>query len=252
MINILKTDFYKSYRTTSSWVISVISVLSAFITSFSMFWLYIDPDLSSLFDPSAINFYQIASMVLSGNTFLIGIFAVMFAVSDFSYGTIKNIASKGYRREDIYASKFLTALGFAIFNLLLTFITSFITAQIMINTKISGFFNYDKEFFPSLSKYCLQLVAYLSIAILLAMLIRSLGASLAIFLAFVFLEGSAVQLIDKLIHDVFNSDFSVAPYFINGAFSNPDQTVQGVIVLAVYIVVATAVGLYTFRKRDIN
>ena len=84
------------------------------------------------------------------------------------------------------------------------------------------------------------------------MLIRSLGASLAIFLAFVFLEGSAVQLIDKLIHDVFNSDFSVAPYFINGAFSNPDQTVQGVIVLAVYIVVATAVGLYTFRKRDIN
>lgn len=122
----------------------------------------------------------------------------------------------------------------------------------MVNTKISEFFKYNEDFHTLLSKYALSIVAYISIAILLAMLFRSLGSALSIFLVFFFLENSAVQLINKLIHNIFNSDFSVAPYSISGAFTDPDKTVQGVIVVLVYIAAATAIGLYTFRKRDIN
>lgn len=251
MLNILKTDFYKAFRTPSFWVISVITILSSLLSSFSIFWLLTQPEFAELIE-IAPGFFQTVPGVTSGCIFLIGIFAVMFSVSDFNYGTIKNIASKGYRREYIYISKFVTAIGVAIISLLLSFLTAFITAQIMINNKISGFFDYNAEFHLSLSKQALLIVAYISIAVLLAMLFRSLGPALSVFLAYFFLQNSIVQLINKLIHDVFNSDFSVAPYFINGAFSDPDKTVQGVIVLLVYIVVTTAIGLYTFRKRDIN
>lgn len=257
MLNILKTDFYKAFRTPSFWVISVITILSSLLSSFSLFWLLTQPEFMAqpelaVFMDIPTNFFGAIPRIITGCIFLIGIFAVMFSVSDFNYGTIKNIASKGYRREYIYFSKFVAAIGIAIINLLLSCLTAFITAQIMINNKISGFFDYNNEFFVSLSKQLLTIVAYISIAVLLAMLFRSLGSALSVFLAYFFLEDSIVQLINKLIHDVFNSDFSVAPYFINGVFSDPNKTVQGVIVLLIYIVVTTAIGLYTFRKRDIN
>lgn len=183
---------------------------------------------------------------------MIGIFAVMLAVSEFSYGTIKNIASKGYRREFIYLSKFITTLVVAIVNILLSFATSFITAQIMINNRLPEFFNIDNSFWETVGKNSLQLVAYLSIAIFLAMFFRSLGSSLAIFLAFVFLESSAAALINQLFKDVLKLEFTVEPYTIFGAFGDSDQLVRGIIVLLVYIAVATVVGIYTFKQRDIN
>lgn len=256
MIRILSTDFYKAFRTPSFWIISIVNIFCSLLLSISMFWIFNvfleNPDLEEVLAGSTQNFFQLAPGIISSCTFLIGIFASMFTVSDFNYGTIKNIASKGYRREYIYASKFITILAFAIINLLLSFITSFITAQIMINNKIPDFFKFNNDFFAEISKYSLQLLAYVSVAILLAMLIRSLGASLAVFLAFVFLEGSATQLINKLIHDLFKSDFSITPYTIGGAFSVSSQTTQGIIVLVIYIVLTTAAGIYTFKMRDIN
>lgn len=252
MLNILKTDFYKAFRTPSFWVISVITILYSALTSFSFFWIFTQPEFTELINAVQPNFFQTVPQTLFACALPIGIFAVMSSVSDFNYGTIKNIASKGYGREYIYFSKFVTAIVFAIITLLLSFLTSFITAQIVVNTKIPDFFKYNEDFYIVLSKIALSIVAYISIAILLAMLFRSLGSALSIFLIFFFLESSIIELINKLIHDVFNSDFSVAPYFISQAFSATDNTSQSVIVLLVYIVVTTAIGLYTFRKRDIN
>lgn len=255
MIKILKTDFFKAVRTPSFWVISLLCVLFSFIVSFSLFFVYTIPEISQEFAQNQLftpNFFSSFLSVVTECTFLVGIFTLMFSVSDFSFGTIKNLASKGYPREFIYFSKFITSLGVAIFNVVLSFITSFITAQIMVNTKIQGFFNYNNDFLPELAKYSFKLVAYISVAIFLAMLIRSLGASLAIFLAFFFLESPAAILINKLISSVFNSSFSVSPYFISGTFAGSDQVVQSVIVLLAYIVITTAVGIFTFKQRDIN
>ena len=122
----------------------------------------------------------------------------------------------------------------------------------MINNRLPEFFNFDNAFWEIVSKDSFKLVAYLSIAIFLAMLFRSLGSSLAIFLAFVFLESGAAALVNKFINDVLKLEFSVNPYTIFGAFSDSAQTLRGVIVLLVYIALATATGIYTFRQRDIN
>lgn len=257
MINILKTDFYKAFRTTSFWVILIINILYTVFFSFCLFVSYLfileSHELTDImFDTTIPNFFQSVPSILTGSTFLIGIFAIMFFTSDFTYGTIKNIASKGYRRAYIYLSKFITVLTFAAIYLFLSFITSFFTAQIVVNSKIPEFFNFDNNFIQSMSKYSLQLVTYISIAVLLAVLFRSLGPSIATFLGFIFFESSISELINKLIHYIFKSDFSVIPYTINGAFSNSAQTTQGIIVLLIYIIAAFAIGLYTFEKCDIN
>lgn len=257
MLNVLKIDFYKAFRTVSFWVISVLNILFVVFSSFLMFSIYVtalnEPsEFSDIILQNVLPFFKFIPRFIPQCTFLIGIFAVMFAVSEFSYGTIKNIASKGYRREFIYLSKFITALVVAIVNILLSFATSFITAQIMINNRLPEFFNIDNTFWETVGKNSLQLLAYLSIAIFLAMFFRSLGSSLAIFLAFVFLESSAAALINQLFKDVLKLEFTVDPYTIFGAFGDSDQLVRGVIVLLVYIAVATVVGIYTFKQRDIN
>lgn len=257
MLNVLKIDFYKAFRTVSFWVISVLNILFVVFSSFLMFSIYVtalnEPsEFSDIILQNVLPFFKFIPQFIPQCTFLIGIFAVMLAVSEFSYGTIKNIASKGYRREFIYLSKFITALVVAIVNILLSFATSFITAQIMINNRLPEFFNIDNTFWETVGKNSLQLVAYLSIAIFLAMFFRSLGSSLAIFLAFVFLESSAAALINQLFKDVLKLEFTVEPYTIFGAFGDSDQLVRGIIVLLVYIAVATVVGIYTFKQRDIN
>lgn len=257
MLNVLKIDFYKAFRTVSFWVISFLNVFSVFFASFTQFSIYITAlDNSSDFSDYILHslvkpFFEFFPQFISQCTFLVGIFAVMFAVSEFSYGTIKNIASKGYRREFIYLSKFITALVVAIINILIAFATSFITAKVMINDRMPGFFDIN-NFWETVGKISLQLVAYLSIAIFLAMFCRSLGSSLAIFLAFVFLESSAAALINQFLRDVLKLEFNVDPYTIFGAFFDPSQTTRGVIVLFVYIAIATVVGIYTFKQRDIN
>lgn len=257
MLNVLKIDFYKAFRTVSFWVISFLNVFSVFFASFTQFSIYLSAlDNSSEFSDYILNslvvpFFEFFPRFIFNCTFLVGIFAVMFAVSEFSYGTIKNIASKGYRREFIYLSKFITALVVTIINILIAFATSFITAKVMINDRMPGFFDIN-NFWETVGKISLQLVAYLSIAILLAMFCRSLGSSLAIFLAFVFLESSAAALINQFLRDVLKLEFNVDPYTIFGAFFDPSQTTRGVIVLLVYIAVATVVGIYTFKQRDIN
>lgn len=260
MLNILRTDIYKAIRTASFWVTLGLTIVSSMISSFVLFKVFslivgspeFDIGLELEQGASLPNFFQSVSEVMPECLFLIGIFAVMFAISDFSHGTIKNIASKGYHREYIYLSKFVTTLIYAVLSLALTFVTSFITAQIVINDSVPNFFDYNNDFAKELGYLSLQIVTYIAMAIFLATLIRSLGPALSVFLGFFFLQSTVVDLINKFIHEILKSEFSITPYTISGAFSNPDHITQGVIVLCAYTLVFTVVGLYAFRKRDIN
>lgn len=206
-----------------------------------------------MFSSDAIpKFFQLAPLSLGGCIFLVSIFAIMFSISDFSNDTIKNIASKGFHREYIYLSKLITILFFAVLSLALAFVTALITAQIVVNKAIPNFFEHNNDFAKSLGFLGLQIVTYTSIAVFLSTTFRSLGPALSIFLVFVFLESKIGDWIDKFIHDVLHSDFSIIPYTISGAFEKPLDITRGIIVLCTYVLVFTIIGLYTFRKRDIN
>ena len=256
MLKILQTDIYKAIRTASFWVTLGFSIVSSIISSFVVFKIF-----SFLSEPSELefltedlvpNFFKTVGEILPECTFLIGIFAVMFAISDFSNGTIKNIASKGYYREYIYLSKFITTLCYAFLSLALAFESSFITAKIILKDTIPSFFTYNNDFAKTLGFLSLQIVTYIAMAIFLATLIRSLGPALSVFLGFFFLQSTVINLINKFIHEILHSEFSITPYTISGAFSDSEQITRGIIVLCVYILVFTVVGLYSFRKRDIN
>lgn len=255
MTNILKTDFYKAFRTTSFWVTSILVILFSLLESFLIFWglkmTFDNAELLDLMGNHIPGFFQSVLGIISQNIFLSGIFACMFATSDFTYGTIKNTASKGYRREYIYISKFITILGITIINFILSLLTSFITAQIMIGNKIPDFFKYDNYGIKDIFALSLQIIAYISLALLLAMLFRSTGPTIATFLGFIFLEGTFIELIDQFINRVLHYDFSIGVYSISRAVSD-SYMLRGSIVILIYIVIFTLIGMYSFKKRDIN
>ena len=256
MLNMLKIDIYKAFRTTSFWVTSALVILISLLFSGMIFWGYSfsleNPELVDLTLASIPSFSQTLPAIFGSCVFLIGIFATMFATSDFTYGTIKNIASKGYKREYIYLSKFITIICVSIINIILSFITSFITAQIIIGNKIPDFFKFDNLFTQNILSLLLQTIAYISIAVLLSMSIRSLGPALATFLAFIFLKNTIITMINKFISDVIHSSFIINPYTITYAFEDNAHMLRGCIVVLIYIIVSTVAGMYIFRKRDIN
>lgn len=257
MLNILRTDIYKAIRTASFWVIlgiaTVISALISFKAVDEVNDLCKELSTVGMLSSDAVpKFFQLVPLSLGMCIFLISIFAIMFSISDFSNSTIKNVASKGFPREYIYLSKFISILFVAALSMILAFVTSFITAQILVNDIVPNFFEYSNDFAQSLGFLSLQIVTYTSIAVFLSTTFRSLGPALSSFLVFVFFEGKIVDWINEFIRNVLNIEFSITPYTISGAFSNPDQIAQGIIVLCTYILVFTVVGLYTFRKRDIN
>ncbi len=255
MINILKTDFYKAFRATSFWVTSTLVILFSLLESFLIFWgfkMTVDnAELLDLMGNYIPGFFQAVLGIISQNIFLSGIFACVFATSDFTHGTIKNIASKGYRREYIYASKFITTLGVTIIHFILCFLTSFITAQIVIGNKIPDFFKYSNYDIKNIFALSLQIIAYISLALLLAMLFRSTGPTIATFLGFIFLEGTFIELIDQFINHVLHQNFSISAYSISRAVAD-SYMLRGSIVILIYIVIFTLIGMYSFNKRDIN
>lgn len=254
MLNVLKTDIYKIFRTPSFWVCLAFSIFFTLFLSFATAWSFVDPTFSELYQIGNLEsefFNNAASIMFSSCSTLISIFAVIFTVHEFSFGTIKNTISRGIRREYIYASKFLTSFFVAIIHYVISFITSFMVCQVMVNNKIPNFFNYSNEFHESLLKNLLTTIAYISIALLIGTLLRSQGPASSCFLVLFTLGGTAVLAVEKLINSIFDINMSLRQYYIDDAFSNPAHTTQGVIVLLAYIVVTTAIGIYAFKKRDI-
>ncbi|HAU87475.1 MAG TPA: hypothetical protein DCW90_18915 [Lachnospiraceae bacterium] len=257
MLNILRADIYKAVRSPLFWC--TFGLVELFLVStaygqFSYYALVVLTNNPEIIPPSADgipDFFNVLCFLLHETIFLLGSFAVMFAVNEFSHGTIKNIASKGYRRAYIYLSKFITAIGFAVFSLVLQVLTAFVIAKIVIKNTIPNYFELNNDSAKELGFTFLKIVAYLSIAIFLAFLIRSSGPAIGSFLGFFFLKEMFINQIDNFIYNVLHSEFSIKPYTIYYSF-NPEKISQGIIVLCTYILVFTCIGIYNFRKRDIN
>ena len=269
MLNILRADINKAVRSKLFWVILGLTVASEIMVSYSSFSIYSLAATTN--DPNLIppggfhSFVEIVIRTLPDTGVLVGIFAILFAMYEFSHGTIKNISSKGYHREYIYLSKFVTALGVAVFSMALQVVISFVMAKIIVKNAIPNFFDDNIGFAKNLGFFSLQIIAYIALALFLVFVIRSLGPALSIFIVYYFLQQIIPLTFDDMLQKTFHTKLSLEPYMISNAFYSsmdllgiadvsltPDQVTRGIIVLCTYILVFTIVGIYTFRKRDIN
>ena len=256
MLSVLKSDFYKLFLRRSFYVCGLISgalgvLLVVLINNQFPF--------AKEFGYNGINSITIG---LGQVTLLTTVFVSMFIPSEFAYGTIKNICSKGINRGVIYSSKLLVGVFTSVIYTLFTAVCGFVAGSLMWGV---GDFKQD-EFLDIIKMVALFILAEIclqSVFIMIGFLIRHTGGTVAANLGiYIATDIIIIPIIDfmikisnwvKLENSV--SDYWVGSYaqnFLSNVNLQQDVITRGVIVCLAYLIVSTIIGMFVFYKRDIK
>ena len=282
MLKLIKSDFYKLFRMKSLYICAAIAAVLAGLGIFSLNTLdrmqYAMYGLEDMFVSQYTGVYSFTIGIGSAGLFAT-IIVSMFSASEFKFGTIKNIASRGISRTSIYFSKYIVTVFVSILYTLVCGIAAFIAGCCL-----GGVGDFDRTIFLDvlevLGLFLLAMIAMQSIFQMIGFLVRSTGWTIGTNIAiFAFLPAMVLNLVDMAVNNWIApavssvewlsswlkiENFSSAqywPFSYLSEFTNVDvlhmeffQPVitRGIIVCAVYIVLATAIGVFTFQKRDID
>ena len=272
MGNLMAVDFYKIFRTKSFYVIGAIllaiTVLNSAVICSGYIWAYEEQlsnmaNTASSFGSSFGNAWSIIFSSFSNISSLVAMMSILFMCSEFSFGTMKNIASKGYSRMGIYLSKFLiSALCLCIY-FILTFITSFVTCVVVVGNRVPNFFKLPTHMFLPLFFIFLFLLVDISFALMISSLVKKSGQAIATYIVPTLIANILLSILDiNLFKNILKTDFRLSDYVYTSCLSEVlrsnlitqmyyNDIVRYFLVAVVFLLVTMLVGIYFFRKRDI-
>ena len=215
MSGLLKSDFYKLSKM-KSFPICLLIALALAVGSIFML------DYTAQFvDMGTYNASNTMLSTFAGDSkIFIAIVVSIFAASEFGFGTIKNIASRGFSRTGIYFSKLIGACVIALVIQLVYSVAYTGTAAIM-----WGFGEVSASFWPETLKIIgleiLLTLAYTSVFVMVSMLIRQSGAAIAINLCITMqFINLFVQLAQAGLHKIFNVEVALSDYLLSTNAAN--------------------------------
>lgn len=280
MLNVIKMDFYRMFKTKSFYVIWIVMAILIILTTYMSAEEYRDTEIQQEknqemqeISPEDMNFgmtvilpteaaekvtvYDIVFANIQGKVIglFIVIFAVLFSTTDLNSGYIKNIGGQVARRSRLVWSKGLSLFVYTI----LTFGISVVVQAI--SNKV--FFGYIKMgdvglFFKYL---VMQIVLHFALAMIcmaIAMLIRNNVVSMTIAVCLcmnvmvMFYSG-----IDKILKNIVPKDFHILNYTVTGKISllpmnfTNKEGLAAFVVGCIFIVVMSIISSVMFEKRDI-
>lgn len=283
MLNLIKADFYKLARLKSFYVCALVAIAFAVLGVVSIKLVaevmpqeyqqtvtdaageegnvnvrvgstgleaFEDP-----FNPTAYEMYF--GSFGSGETvpIFICIFAAIFITSEFANGTYKITLAKGRGRIKAYLSKLIgVSFASAVYVLLYQLTTIALSVALFSWGRAIG----GAEIGAMLAFLGLMLLVHIAVAALmtmLAMLLRSNAATIAIGITGLILLGLLFQVINLLV----GGDFDIARYWLLNAVpslavTNPatKEIIRALILSVVYFGGTTAIGMAAFNRRDIK
>lgn len=214
-----------------------------------------DADSGLIFEE--IGMIDIQQQMFSGDfmAIIIAVFGGIFAVSEYGYGTFKNIAGKGYSRGAIYLSRLITAIA------AVAVLTLFGMAAILLcGVVFVGPDGFTGAFWKDLAAYMgLQLVigsALTAVFVLIGELCRNLAGSISIGIAVAIVSSLLSSALDMIF---IHTDFRPSEYWLMDMSHNCPTTgfeggyvIKTVLVSAVWLAIAAAAGMWHFQKADIK
>lgn len=260
MINILKVDLYKMFKAKSFYVIGIILAAFSALNAYAFAKISLDANEELLMLINS-NFFVVFMQNVNSVVTYVTLFVVLFMVSEFSNGTIKNIATKGYLRESIYFSKLIVGAVSTLIYVAVVALSIYLPYIFVLRGHITNEFEMPKYFINSFFIMLLHLLAYISIGLMIASLVRKSGLSVVCLFAFTSLIPFILDMLDKLLASNFETKFSLSKYFISGSLgyaisqadlSIPDKDIVRVILVPIcFFVASVAIGVTVFKKRDI-
>ena len=247
MINILKVDLYKMFKAKSFYVIGIILAAFSALNAYAFAKISLDANEELLMLINS-NFFVVFMQNVNSVVTYVTLFVVLFMVSEFSNGTIKNIATKGYLRESIYFSKLIVGAVSTLIYVAVVALSIYLPYIFVLRGHITNEFEMPKYFINSFFIMLLHLLAYISIGLMIASLVRKSGLSVVCLFAFTSLIPFILDMLDKLLASNFETKFSLSKYFISGSLgyaisqadlSIPDKDIVRVILVPICFFVAS-------------
>lgn len=268
MSRLLKSDFYKLSKTKSFFVCLLVCAALAvgyvflmdFTSSVAQNIEINDPtgEATSILTSELSASAQLPFSFAANGTLFAAIVVGIFVACEFGFGTIKNSASRGFSRTKIYLSKMTVSFVLSTVLVLTYSIVNAITGTI-----VWGFGEVGPDYWSMLLKVAgleiLLNLAFTSVFVTIATLVRQTGAAIAINICIMQFSTFLVQMGELLLDKVFHVQVTVSNYLISTNISQiatqpltNELAVRGLIVGVAYLAISIAVGLWAFNKRDIK
>lgn len=281
MLNILRMDLYRMFKSKSLWIIWIIMILLIVGTSY-LNYAEIEMESSpeqtemtettagenepvnlgmSVFVPTEpgedVTVFDMVYANLQAKfiALFIVIFAVMFSTADITSGYIKNIGGQVRSRGQLILSKALLLFLYTVLTLVLFILVQALSNQIFLGYVEWGdgakFLQYVGT--ETFLHYAMTLIC-MAIAIIARNNVFSMIASVLLCMNFMVILYSFV---DKAIAKTGIKDFHLLNYTVTGKMSmlSMDITrkdiIGGICVAAVFVIVTTVLSSLIFEKRDI-
>ncbi len=262
MLNLFKSDFYKILKSKSlkvCWLIMLfLAVLIPVINNAMMDQMTeaakTQPDMIlPIFDGFKSIFLSISGG--GGNVMIVlAILAAIFISSEFTNGTMKNIASKAYSRTQIYLSKLLVIL---IANTVI--LLSFIACSAVTGTILWGFGTAPDDAVSKVLTFLgVEIILFLGLTALftmIGMLIRNVGGAIAVNICIYMFATIIISLLQYFVF----KDSEISKYWIiNNTIMAAETTVTSetlrisIVNGLIFLIAPSLIGGFFFNKNDIK
>lgn len=268
MLQLLRADFYKLSKMKSFFICLLILLalivgsvfLSDYTNNQNKGQTTVDENgqTVSLYDDSLSASSMLTSTFSIDTVLFASIVISLLCANEFGFGTIKNTAARGFRRSQIYCSKLLVSMTVLLCMGLVGGIGMTVTA-----TALWGFGDVGADYWVNLLQTMgLQILlcfAFTAVFATISVLARSSGGAIALNICVLQFSGLAVQLGQLLLNKVFHWEVNLRDYLLSTNLQalgydelTGELATRSLVVGVVFLVVAIAVGLFSFQKRDIK
>lgn len=193
-------------------------------------------------------------------TICCAVFAGASIVGEFEKGTIRNALTTGTGKASYYLSKLYSQLLSCKCLMLVSIIIFMASMTFFVGWGSFGGSNYPLTLFVFLLALLFQLFAYSSIFTMLAFLLRSTGGVIGLGIGYIMFESLIAQLLllpnIALLDEIsakmpYSIIMGLASYVENDAVLTGDFLFT-LVPAVIIIVITTAIGMFTFVKRDVK
>lgn len=262
MINLLRSDFYRLFRSKAFYICVVIWTFLFAIGAFLAKWLNDIVAKSQNIDTvPELSFHSGIAYGLtvfndSNMSLFMAIYIAIFVTAEFTHGTMKNSVSKGFSKIQIYLSKFITMSGAVYLTMLILFLSGLITGTIVSGNFLDTSEDFAIKAIGMIGMELLLYAAFTSVFVMIAMIIRNNGGTIAVNIIGMLFAPFIYQLIDVF----FSPAKSFSQYSLQNniifAHYNIEKTsgdiLTTILVGVVFLVVSMTIGLFTFKNTDIK
>lgn len=251
MKNLLSSDWYKLRRLKSFWVCLVINMGLGLANVLLI-------QYSNGGAPDGMGALEYFPRCFSTSTPLFACISVsIFAAGEFGYGTMKNIASHGFRRGAIFFSKTLVGWLISLLYIVGYFLFTFFPALIFwgVGTASETFVT-DALLIAALQ--ILLTLAFSTLFTAVAFLLRQSGGAMAISICIMQFSLLGASLLQLFLQEVLHIENQLPSYLISScmnALYDPltQEVIQRCLLVGFgFLIVFLVCGLLPFRKRDIK